>query len=117
MRFAFLTCVALVMSPLVPAIPVGDTQSVVHALEQRYRHASTLNAIFLERYSDGNEGAPAGSGTVYFSQPGRGRWEYESPEQKLFLGDGANPWFDVPADPTARRAKMKESSDWRTPLA
>ena len=45
------------------------------------------------------------------------RWEYESPEQKLFIVDGTNAWFYVPADRTASRAKMKESSDWRTPLA
>ena len=54
---------------------------------------------------------------VYFSRPGRMRWEYESPEEKLFLVDGPNVWFYVPADRTASRAKMKESSDWRTPLA
>lgn len=45
------------------------------------------------------------------------RWEYESPEQKLFLVDGTNVWFYIAADRTASRAKMKESSDWRTPLA
>ena len=45
------------------------------------------------------------------------RWEYESPEQKLFIVDGANVWFYVPADRTVSRAKVKESSDWRTPLA
>jgi outer membrane lipoprotein carrier protein len=45
------------------------------------------------------------------------RWDYESPEQKLFLVDGTNVWFYVPADRTASRAKMKESSDWRTPIA
>jgi outer membrane lipoprotein carrier protein len=117
MRFAFLIFVALVLAPLVPAIPAGDTKSVVQALEQRYRHASTLKAIFLERYMDGNGGVTSESGTVYFSRPGRMRWEYESPEQKLFLVDGANAWFYVPADHTASRAKMKESSDWRTPLA
>ena len=45
------------------------------------------------------------------------RWEYESPEQKLFIVDGTNVWFYVPADHTASRAKIGESSDWRTPLA
>lgn len=98
-------------------ISASDTQSVVHAIEQRYRHAKTLKAVFLERYTDGNGGATAESGTVYFSQPGRMRWEYESPEQKLFLVDGTNAWFYVPADHTASRAKIAESSDWRTPLA
>jgi outer membrane lipoprotein carrier protein len=114
MRLAILMLVALVLPS--PGLP-RDTHSVVNALEQRYRHANTLSAVFLERYSDGNGAATAESGTVYFSQPGRMRWEYESPEQKLFLVDGANAWFYVPADHTASRAKVNESSDWRTPLA
>lgn len=97
--------------------PASSVQSVVHALEARYHHARTLKAIFYERYSDGNDGAAAESGTVYFSRPGRMRWEYESPEQKLFLVDGTNVWFYIPADRTASRAKLKESSDWRAPLA
>src|ERR1700689_978089 len=87
------------------------------SLETRYQHAHTLKALFFERYSDGSGGNSAESGTVYFSRPGRMRWEYESPEQKLFLVDGTNTWFYIPADHTASRAKMKESSDWRTPLA
>jgi outer membrane lipoprotein-sorting protein len=45
------------------------------------------------------------------------RWEYESPETKLFVVDGTNVWFYVPADQTASRAKIGQSSDWRTPLA
>jgi outer membrane lipoprotein carrier protein len=95
----------------------ADVNSVRRALEDRYHHARTLKATFFERYSDGNGGIAAESGTVYFSRPGRMRWEYESPEEKLFLVDGTNAWFYVPADHTASRAKMKESSDWRTPLA
>jgi outer membrane lipoprotein carrier protein len=102
---------------LVVASPVRDVNSVRRALEARYQHARTLRASFFERYTDGNGGASAESGTVYFSRPGRMRWEYESPEQKLFIVDGTNVWFYVPADHTASRAKLKESSDWRTPLA
>lgn len=94
-----------------------DAGSVQRALEERYRHARSLRAAFLERYSDGHGGIAAESGTVYFSRPGRMRWEYESPREKLFLVDGTNAWFYVPADHVASRAKMKESSDWRTPLA
>src|SRR5271170_4922711 len=102
---------------LVAASPARDVNSVRQALEARYQHARTLRAAFFERYTDGNGGESAESGTVYFSRPGRMRWEYESPEQKLFLLDGKNVWFYVPADHTASRAKMKESSDWRTPIA
>jgi outer membrane lipoprotein carrier protein len=102
---------------LVAASPPRDVNSVRRALEGRYQHARTLRASFYERYTDGNGGASSESGTVYFSRPGRMRWEYESPEQKLFIVDGTNVWFYVPADHTASRAKLKESSDWRTPLA
>jgi outer membrane lipoprotein carrier protein len=99
--------------------PASDAQAVLRALEARYHHARTLKAAFYERYSEGNSASEgsAESGTVYFSQPGRMRWEYESPEAKLFIVDGTNVWFYVPADGTVSRAKVKESSDWRTPLA
>src|SRR5579862_6853938 len=95
----------------------AEAKSAVHALESRYAHSRTLKASFFERYSDGKGAVQSESGTVYFSRPGRMRWDYESPEQKLFLVDGSNVWFYVPADRTVSRAKMKESSDWRTPIA
>ena len=101
------------------ALPPPDqiASQVAHALEARYRHAQTLKATFLETYRDGNGALSAESGTVYFSRPGRMRWEYESPQEKLFLVDGTNAWFYIPADRTASRAKFRDSSDWRTPLA
>jgi outer membrane lipoprotein carrier protein len=108
---------ALFVAMVVPHGPVTDAKSAVRALESRYEHARTLKATFFERYSGGKGELQSESGTVYFSRPGRMRWEYESPEQKLFLVDGSNVWFYVPADRTVSRAKMKESSDWRTPIA
>jgi outer membrane lipoprotein carrier protein len=107
----------LTLSFALPFVSGHDANSVRRALELRYQHASTLKAVFFQRYTDGNGGITAESGTVYFSRPGRMRWEYESPEEKLFLVDGTNVWFYVPADHTASRAKFKDSSDWRTPLA
>jgi outer membrane lipoprotein carrier protein len=94
-----------------------DARQVARAMEAHYHRAATLKAHFFEKYSDGTGGVSAESGTVYFSKPGRMRWEYESPEEKLFIVDGANVWFYIPADRTASRAKIGASSDWRTPLA
>jgi len=90
---------------------------IVRALEAHYRNTKTLKAIFLERYGAGRGGLQVESGTVYFSRPGRMRWEYEAPEPKLFVVDGKTVWFFVPSDHTATRAPIKESTDWRTPLA
>src|SRR5580700_2419882 len=112
--FAFLLAIAAVVAH--PASG-ADARAAVRALESRYHHARYLKAVFFERYTDGNGGSSSESGTVYFSRPGRMRWEYESPEEKLFIVDGSNVWFYVPADHTASRAKLRDSSDWRTPLA
>src|ERR1700693_433501 len=109
-------CLMLLVA-VAPFIRAQDVEMTIRRLEHRYHRASTLGADFFERYTDGNGGIAAESGTVYFSRPGRMRWEYEAPEKKLFLVDGTNVWFYVPADHTASRAKLNESSDWRTPLA
>ncbi len=86
-------------------------------LEEHYRHLKTLRALFLERYSEGPKQSRVESGTVYFRRPGQMRWEYESPEKKLFLADGKTIWFYVPYDHTVTKAPARESTDWRAPLA
>jgi outer membrane lipoprotein carrier protein len=121
MRFLARTAALILCASMAFVFASGVIQpnanTLRRALESRYQHAATLKAVFYERYDDGKGGGQAESGTVYFERPGRMRWEYESPETKLFLVDGKNVWFYVPADHTASRAKMKESSDWRTPIA
>ncbi len=94
-----------------------SAKSLARLLEEHYRRPQTLRAVFLERYSEGQKQVRLESGTVYFKRPGRMRWEYESPEKKLFLADGKTVWFYVPYDHTVTKAPVKESSDWRTPLA
>lgn len=93
-----------------------DTKAIVSLLEARYR-ARTLQATFLETYSENGRTVRAESGTVYFRRPGKMRWEYEAPEKNVFLVDGKTAWFYVPADRTVTRVPAKESTDWRTPLA
>jgi outer membrane lipoprotein carrier protein len=94
-----------------------SAKSLARLLEEHYRQPRTLQAVFLERYSEGQKQERVESGTVYFRRPGQMRWEYDSPEKKLFLVDGKTTWFYVPYDHTVTKAPVKESSDWRTPLA
>lgn len=96
---------------------IDPVQNIVRMVEARYHSSRTLKAVFLERYTDGRRTVRVESGKAFFSHPGRMRWEYESPEEKLFLTDGKIAWFYVPADHTVTRAPMKESDDWRTPFA
>ena len=86
-------------------------------LEARYRSAKSLQAVFLERYSENGEVIRVESGKAYFRKPGKMRWEYEKPERDLFLVDGKTAWFYVPGDHTVTRIPAKQSTDLRTPLA
>src|SRR5579863_4188578 len=98
------------------AIAAGEGGPLA-ALEARYRKASTLEANFLERYSENGKQVRVEAGTAYFQRPGKMRWEYEQPEKSLFLVDGKYVWFYAPADHTATRMPAKKSEDWRTPIA
>src|SRR5256885_10224469 len=89
----------------------------VHQLEAAYKNARTLQASFLQTYSESGRVSRAESGVAYFRRPGKMRWEYASPEKNLFIVDGKFAWFFVPADRTVSRVAARDSADWRTPLA
>jgi outer membrane lipoprotein carrier protein len=98
--------------------PGGSESTVLAArMEARYRSATTLQATFLERYSENGTVLRTEAGTAYFRRPGKMRWEYDRPEKDLFLVDGKTAWFYVPSDHTVTRAPAKQSEDLRTPLA
>src|SRR5438445_123452 len=94
-----------------------DVRPFVELFELRYRAARTLQATFLESYTENGRVVRVEAGIAYFRRPGKMRWEYEAPEKNLFLVDGKSAWFYVPADHTATRVPAKQSTDWRTPLA
>jgi outer membrane lipoprotein carrier protein len=106
----------LLLSLLFPPVP-NDAASYVKSFEARYRAAKTLQATFLERYTENGTVVRTEAGTAFFRRPGKMRWEYEAPEKDLFLVDGKTAWFYVPSDRTATRVPAKQSADWRTPLA
>lgn len=119
---AALLAAALCFLPAPPTVfsaqqPSVSAAQLTHLLEEHYRHLKTLRALFLERYSEGPKQSRVESGTAYFRRPGQMRWEYESPEKKLFLADGKTVWFYVPYDHTVTKAPARESTDWRAPLA
>jgi outer membrane lipoprotein carrier protein len=100
------------------SLPVPNETAIhVKNFEMRYRAAKTLQATFLERYTENGAVVRTEAGTAFFRRPGKMRWEYEAPEKDLFLVDGKTAWFYVPADRTATRVPAKQSADWRTPLA
>jgi len=50
-------------------------------------------------------------------KPGKMRWEYRSPREKLFVSDGKDAWFYVPGDRQVRKTEARKLEDIRFPLS
>ncbi len=75
----------------------------------------SLRAEFTEVYSGGGI-RRSESGTLWIKKPGKMRWDYSSPQKKIFVTDGATAWFYVPGERQARRTPLKKLDDLRSPL-
>lgn len=112
--------VLLVMiSPLLAF--AADIHSIAQAVDQHYNHLRSLRTEFTETYR-GSGMERTESGTLWLEKgglkkPGKMRWEYRSPREKLFVSDGKDAWFYVPGDRQARRTSAQKLDDIRSPLA
>lgn len=94
----------------------ADVKAVAAAVDAHYDHLHSLEAQFTESYRGvGIERTE--SGTLWLKKPGKMRWEYRSPREKLFVSDGKAAWFYVPNDKQARKTDAKKLDDIRSPLA
>jgi outer membrane lipoprotein carrier protein len=94
----------------------NDAKVIARAVDNRYNHLRSLQAEFRETYrGPGIERTE--SGTLWLKKPGKMRWEYRSPREKLFLSDGKNAWFYLPSDRQAWRTPVRKLDDLRSPLA
>jgi len=100
----------------VAAAGATDAKSLAVAVDAHYNHLHSLEAEFTEMYR-GSGMERTESGTLWLKKPGKMRWEYRSPKQKLFVSDGNDAWFYVPEDRQARKESAKKLEDMRSPLA
>jgi len=110
----------IAMTPSVAAA-TEDVHSIAAAVDEHYNHLHTLRAEFTEEYR-GAGMERAESGTVWLAKaglkkPGKMRWEYRSPKEKLFVSDGKDAWFYIPGDRQARKTAARKLDDIRSPLA
>ncbi len=98
------------------AAPAADVKAMAAAVDAHYNHLHSLEAQFTEQYR-GSGMDRTESGTLWLKKPGKMRWEYRSPREKLFVSDGKDAWFFVPGDRQARKTAAKKLEDVRSPLA
>ena len=94
----------------------SDIEVLARGVDAHYNHLRSLEADFTELYS-GSGMERTESGTLWLKKPGKMRWEYRSPREKLFVSDGKDAWFYVPSDRQARKTEAKKLEDIRSPIA
>ena len=105
-----------VITTTAAAAPAIDIRAIAQAVDQHYNHLRTLQAEFTESYR-GAGAERVETGTLWLKKPGKMRWEYRSPREKLFLSDGKNGWFYLPDDKQVRKTPVRKLDDLRSPLA
>src|SRR5580704_8808842 len=113
--------VFLVFLALTVQAGAADIKEIAQAVDEHYNHLSSLQAEFTEIYT-GSGMERTESGMVWLKKPGmkkpgKMRWEYRSPREKLFVSDGNDAWFYVPGDRQARKTSARKLDDIRSPMA
>jgi outer membrane lipoprotein carrier protein len=94
---AFGAWVALSASVIRGAEPTAD--ELAQALQRKYDAVADFSADFVHTYQGGVlKRKLTERGKVLIKKPGKMRWDYDAPERKQFISDGARMYFYIPAD-------------------
>ena len=108
-RTAFVVTVALVLATSALAAPIE--------LDRAAAAMSGMEASFTHRFTaKGFKNSQVESGSVVFGALPAMRWNYTKPEQKLFVFDGSNSWFYVPADKQVTQGRITEARKRELPF-
>lgn len=112
-REIFLSLTLLLL--LAPAWGATSVSEIARGTDEHYNQLKTLKADFTEVYQ-GPGVSRSESGTLWLKKPGRMRWDYRQPHEKLFLTDSHTAFFYVPGERQARKTPLKNLDDIRSPL-
>jgi len=114
--FCWLLLVAVSPPGFTLSARAQDVSQLARAVDAHYNHLRSLESDFTEIYrGDGPERVE--SGTLWLKKPRKMRWEYRSPNEKLFISDGQAVWFYLPAERQLRKTTLRKLDDVRSPVA
>lgn len=111
--FSFSSLPLLSFSPSLAARQTNELDLLIRRIEARYGRMRGLAAEFEQTYSAPGTRVRRESGKLFLARPRKMRWEYEG---KLFIVNGRDVWFYVPADREATRADVGSVADSRFPF-
>jgi outer membrane lipoprotein carrier protein len=96
-----LVSVLLIVFASRPATPAPDLTApeLAAALQKKYESIRDFSADFVQSYEGGVlRKQITERGHLLIKKPGRMRWQYTTPEQKLFVSDGVKMYSYLPQD-------------------
>lgn len=89
---------------------------MIDGLQRKYSRMQGLAADFIQIYSGADGRIIRETGQLLLKRPRKARWEYTSPERKLFVSDGKNVFFYVFGEKNATQSPIKETADPQIPF-
>ncbi len=109
----------LAMAALALIVPLwsnaASVTEIARSTDEHYDRLKTFKTEFTETYQ-GPGTSRTESGILWLKKPGRMRWEYREPREKLFLTDSHMAFFYVPGERQARKTPLRNLDDIRSPL-
>jgi chaperone LolA len=87
----------------------------VRQFQSSYNTVKTIRANFTQTYVSGGR-TRVEYGVVYFARGGLMRWDYQRPQQKLFLSSEKTMMLYIPEEKQLTRSTVKASDDIRIPF-
>ena len=89
---------------------------LIEGLQSKYSRMKGLAADFTQLYVGVDGRTVRESGRLILKRPSKARWDYSSPQRKIFVSDGRNIYFHVFGENHALRSSIKESADPQIPF-
>jgi outer membrane lipoprotein carrier protein len=104
---SFITALVLATTLQAQPIELDRAATAMSGMEASFTHSFTPK---------GFKNSQVESGSVVFGKLPMMRWSYTRPEEKLFVFDGTNSWFYVPADKQVMRGRVDDSKKRELPF-
>jgi len=111
-----LLCGLLVSLPAWAGLPADDAGELASAIQRHYDQVRDFRADFTHSYTGGvlrKKTVEYGHLTV--RKPGRMRWTYTKPEEKIFVSDGIKIYSYIPEDKQVYVATVPPDDQATTP--
>lgn len=85
-------------TPKAPAAaPAAEVNAVIEGIQRFYGEAKDLKADFVQTYTyKVYDRSQKSTGKVFFKKKNKMRWDYKTPEAKVFVADGSTLWVYEP---------------------